>query len=266
MKTSISTANLYTIPFRDTLKIIKSAGFEYIELAEYWKGGDWEIAQHLKNIPVKDVLQMVDDSGLQISTLHDLGGLIENDSDTIISKSTYEYMEYSKSDIPCVVFHTPIKKTSDSNWWPKYKSKVISDLNSFKGDHITCIENLPFFDNYVVPLTDPEEMKAFALEADIHINIDTTHYGQCSIELNKAAIHLKDRVRTIHISDYHDGKQHVFVGDGELNFSEFAQHLDLSLLHAVTIECGIPRGSNDHNYIIEKYKEAKARTEEIFVL
>jgi sugar phosphate isomerase/epimerase len=252
------------LPFIDTLKIIKSAGFDFIELAGHWKGGDWEIAQHLKGIPIIDVLNMVKDSGLQISTLHDMGGLLDNDSDSIISKDTYEYMESAKRDIPCVVFHTPHKKTSDPNWWTKYKSKAISDLNSFKGNHIICIENLPLFENYIIPLTDPEEMIAFVKEADIHVNNDTTHYAQCNIELNNAALHLKDRVRTIHISDYHDGKAHVFVGDGELNFMEFAQRLDLKLLHAVTIECGVPSGNNEYSYYIEKYREAKVRTEELF--
>ena len=131
MITSISTANLFNIPFQDTLKIIKSAGFEYIELAGYWKGGDWEIAQHLKGIPIKDVLQMIDDNGLSISSLHDMGGVIEKDSNTIISKSTYEYMESARREIPCVIFHTPMKKTADQDWWKNYKTKTISDLNAF---------------------------------------------------------------------------------------------------------------------------------------
>ena len=266
MITSISTANLFYIPFQDTLKIIKSAGFDHIELAGYWKGGDWEIAQHLKGIPTKDVLQMIEDNGLSISTLHDMGGIVENDSDTIISKSTYEYMESAKKDIPCVVFHTPMKKTADQSWWGNYKKKTISDLEAFKGKHITCIENLPLFDNYIVPLTKPGEMNDFLIEADIYVNIDTTHYAQCNIELGKAASHLKDRVKTIHLSDYQDGKSHIFIGDGELNFSEFAQKLNLDLLHAVTIECGVPAGNEDHTFIVEKYKEAKQRTEDVFVI
>ena len=265
MITSISTANFYFIPFLDTLKIIKSCGFEYIELAGYWKGGDWEIAQHLKNIPVRDVLMMIEDNGLKISTLHDMGGVVENDTDTIISRSTYEYMDSVNGTIPCVVFHTPMKKTNDPNWWKTYKKKTISDLESFKGEHLICIENMPFFENYMTPLTDPEEMNDFLLEADIFINIDTTHYAQCNIELNNAASHLKDRVKTIHISDFHEGKSHVYIGNGVLNFEEFAHHLNLSLLHAVTIECGLPAGKQGHDYIIEKYKAAKYRTDTVFL-
>lgn len=265
MLTAISTANFYYLPFIDSLNIIKSAGFDYIELAGYWKGGDnWEVAQHLKNIPVKDVLHMVEDSGLKISTLHDMGGVIDDHSDTIISKNTYEYLEYTKEDIPCVVFHTPHKKTTDSDWWKKYKNKAISDLNSFKGNHIICIENMPFFENYIVPLIEPEEMLSFVQEADIHINIDTTHYAQCNIELNKVGSLLKSHIRTIHLSDFIDGKSHVYIGDGDLDLSEFARLISKNELHSVTIECGIPFKKNNYPEAIEKCKEVKARTEKIF--
>ena len=45
MNIAISTANLFFIPFEKALEIYKNAGYEYIELAGYWKGGEWEIAQ-----------------------------------------------------------------------------------------------------------------------------------------------------------------------------------------------------------------------------
>jgi len=264
MNTSISTANFYSTPFNETLQIIKSAGFDYIELAVYWKGGKWEIAQHLKNISVNDVLGMVEDSGLKISTLHDMGGLVENDSDSIISTSTYEYLEKSKKNIPCLVFHTPMKKTTDKNWWDNYKSKTISDMNSIKGNHIICIENLPFFDEYMVPLTDPKEMRVFVDEADIYVNVDTTHYGQCNIDLNHVAKQLKHRIKAIHISDFCDGKPHLYIGDGKLDFYNFSKLLDKKSLHAITIECGLPNGINEKHEIINKYKEARLKIEDIF--
>ncbi|MCD4669951.1 MAG: sugar phosphate isomerase/epimerase, partial [Actinomycetia bacterium] len=101
MLISISTANFFYQPFKDSLKIIKSSGFEYIELAGYWKGGDnWEIAQHLKDINPKEVLKMVNDSGLKIASLHDTGGVIDDSNDSIISSDTYKYLEHSKENIP----------------------------------------------------------------------------------------------------------------------------------------------------------------------
>jgi sugar phosphate isomerase/epimerase len=117
MKLSIASATFYNIPFKETLEIIKKAGFEYIELDIYWKGGDnWEAGQHLKNLKPRDVLKMVKESGLKISSLHDIGGVVYSDNDSLISLDTYEYLEYGVDDIPCVVFHTPHKKTGDIGW------------------------------------------------------------------------------------------------------------------------------------------------------
>lgn len=106
-------------------------------------------------------------------------------------------------------------------------------------------------------------MNDFVNEADIFVNIDTTHYGQCNIDLKHAATILKDRVKTIHISDYMDGKAHLYIGDGELDFLTFAQELNGQSLHAVTIECGIPH--NSHEDTVSHYKRARIKTESFFL-
>lgn len=45
--------------------------------------------------------------------------------------------------------------------------------------------------------------------------------------------------RTVHLSDYVDGKAHVFVGDGGLDFVNGFRGLDLATLHAITLECSV---------------------------
>ena len=125
MNVSIAIATFYYAPFKEALELIKRAGFEYIKLDIYWKGGDnWEAGQHLKNLKPREVLKMVKGSGLKINSLHDIGGVVYKDSDSLIADDTYEYLEYGADDIPCVVFHTPHKKTNDISWWAKYKEKV----------------------------------------------------------------------------------------------------------------------------------------------
>jgi len=85
MNISISTANLYFIPFEKTLELYKRAGYEYIELAGYWRGGEWEMAQHLKDKRPKDVIRLVNDYSLKISSFHDMGGLIEEGAESVIA-------------------------------------------------------------------------------------------------------------------------------------------------------------------------------------
>lgn len=79
MLISFATANLYYIPFEKVLDIIKKAGYEYIELDDYWKGSNgWETAQHLKGYSIDNILSLVDNSGLKIASYHDMGGVLIN--------------------------------------------------------------------------------------------------------------------------------------------------------------------------------------------
>ena len=78
MQISAATANLYTKPFEQVLEIISEAGFQNIELDLFWGRKDWAMAQHLRNVPVKQVIHMVEASGLRIRSIHDGGGVLEN--------------------------------------------------------------------------------------------------------------------------------------------------------------------------------------------
>lgn len=253
MKISMATANFYKLPFIEALDIIARAGYEYIELDEYWKGGNWEVAQHLKGVSPKDVVKAVKDSGLKISVLHDLGGLIEESHNSIISDSTYEYLELV--DIPCISFHTPHKQNADINWWNNFKEKTIKDLEQVSDNKIITIENLMPLENYFVPLLNPNEMYSFLEDTKFYCTFDTTHYAQSGIDILYAATILHDKIRTIHLSDYLNGKSHVYIGDGELDFCSFFSKVNLEKLFSMTIECALPM--DNKNEAIRKSIEVR---------
>lgn len=262
MKIAMATANFYKIPFDRTLDIIAQAGYEYIELDGYWKGGEWEIAQHLKNMKPNEVLNAVKASGLKIASYHDLGGVITENDPSIINPWTFEYL--SLEDIPCVIFHVPHCKTPDENWWNGYKGKVMEDLKSLKekftGNKIITVENILPVTDYQVPLINPHEMLKFVTEADINVTIDTTHYGQSDVDILEAGKVLKNKVSTLHLSDYKDGKAHVYIGDGDLDLKNFYKTLNLNQLYLTTIECDIPHTT--HQEAIENARKAKTMVEE----
>ena len=54
------------------------------------------------------------------------------------------------------------------------------------------------------------------------------------------------------------------ITDGKLDFHNFSKLLDKKSLHAITIECGLPHGINEKHEIINKYKEARLKIEDIF--
>jgi len=259
MNISISTGTFYRVPFRKTLELIKSAGFEYIEILQYWKGGDsWEMAQHLKGIKPKDVFRMVSDSGLRISSLHDGGGVIENGAESVVARNTYEYLECGV-DIPCLIFHTPHtqnQNTGDAQWWNAFQSVAANDLSALKGKTIICVENMAEYDGFTVPLLDPNDLLDFASKSHIFVNIDTSHYAQCGTDMIEAARILRSRTRAVHLSDSTNGRFHVFVGEGTLDLKGFMSNLDKSILHAVTLECDIEYFENDEAKTIERLMQA----------
>ena len=257
MNISIATATFYNTPFTEALELIRLAGFESIELDTYWTGGDnWEVTQHLKNIRPREVLKIVKESGLRINSLHDMGGVIFKDTDTLIGAGTYEYLEYGEQDIPCLAFHAPHKKTGDKSWWSGYAKKAAGDLKALKDKYLVCIENIQNFPGYQTSLIDPDEMLAFVRENGLYINMDTTHYAQCGIDIVSTARAAADYVRGVHFSDYKDGKRHLFPGEGVLDLKGFIKSLKLDKLHAMTLECNIPYEKGRPEVSVEGMKRA----------
>ena len=263
MNIAISTGTFYHVPFHKTLEMIKKSGFDYIELLPYWEGGDsWAMGQHLKNISPKESLKIIKECGLKISSLHDGGGVIEVGKNSIVAKSTFEFLEYGENDIPCIVFHVPHKKTDDIKWYDAYRVIVGDDLRAIK-NKIICIENLPNFDGFAALSSEPCDLLEFSKENEIYITIDTTHYAEMGIDIIEAAKILKERVRTVHLSDYLAPKRHVFVGEGILDLRGFINQLDISRLHAVTIECDIEYHEDDTTKTVERLTNALNYTKSI---
>lgn len=257
MHIAVSTGTFYQIPFPRALALIKAAGFDYIEVLLHWQGGDnWEMAQHLRGIPPRDVLRMVEDSGLEISSLHDGGGVIEEGAGSVVMPCVYEYLEYG--DIPCMVFHTPHKRTDDPHWWENYRIKAGDDLRAIGEKCIVCVENMFHFPGYAVPLVEPAEMMRFISENGLYANIDTTHCAQAGTDIIQAAKALGGRVRAVHLSDYAEGKAHLFPGEGILELTGFFAALDKPKLHAVTLECDIAYDESDEARTIARLREARA--------
>jgi len=255
MNIAISTGTFYKVPFYKVLELIKKAGFEYIELLQHWQGGsNWEVAQHLKRISPKETLKLIRESGLKISSLHDGGGVIEEGKESVVAKSTYEFLEFGNDEIPCIVFHVPHKKTNDKSWANVYRSFAGKCLNTFK-NQIICIENMPEFNGYETISSEPYDLLKFTTEYDIYINFDSTHYAQMDINIVDAAQILRDRVRTVHLSDYKNPNTHVYPGEGDLNLSGMLKQLNKNALHAITIECSIEYNEKETAKTIDRLKK-----------
>ncbi|CAG0933688.1 hypothetical protein TFLX_03175 [Thermoflexales bacterium] len=268
MHTSIATANFYFLPFRQTLEIIAEAGFEQIELDLFWERGPWAVAQHLKGMAAREVVDLIDQSGLKVSSLHDASGVVDNAHSIqgFINPRLAEYLDQLGYAPGCIVFHTPhIEGPYDQCWWQTIADQIVEAAEFYRSSETAVtLENMPFFDGYYVPLTTPQELLAFVTQSALGVTLDTTHYAQIGVDVVQAAGILQRKIKTIHLSDFVAGQAHVFIGDGELDFISLFRVLELSALHSITLECSVGfLGENPldlpHAKMVDRLKTALSR-------
>lgn len=243
MHISIATANLYYLPFYQALEIIADAGFAYIELALYWERGSWAMAQHLRDVGARQIVQAIERSGLRVSSIHDGGGVLYNahSIEGFINPhlaATLDELGYAPESI---VFHTPhIEGAYDQAWWRSIAGSIAEAAARYRSrETVVTLENMPPFAGYTVPLGTPCDLLEYAAKCDLEVTLDTTHYAQMGIDIGQAARILGDRIRTIHLSDYLGGQTHLFPGEGTLDFTAFFQVLAFSTLSAITLESSV---------------------------
>ena len=243
MRISFATANFFFLPFDETLEIISEAGFQNIELDLFWEWNYWAMAQHLRDIPIPNVIQSVHRSGLKITSIHDGGGVLSDHTSVAgyVNPQLDEYLDLLGYAPEYMVFHTPHAPGSwDADWWNNISGDILRTLEPYRAfcNYLT-LENMPYFEGFTVPLTTPEELRTFVSSRGLGVNLDTTHYAHMGVDIKGAAKILNGTIRSVHLSDYALDRAHVFVGEGELDLAGFVSLLDPTILDCVTLECSV---------------------------
>jgi len=209
----------------------------------YWERKSWAMAQHLKNVSPREVVHCVAQAGLKVSSIHDGGGVLENNRSIqgYINPTLDEYLNHLGYPPDCLVFHTPhIEGKQDQKWWERTSEQIANVLEAYKRYASTItIENMPEFEGYTVAITTPQALNEYGLSHALGVTLDTTHCALGKIDIVEAAQILRETVRTIHLSDFRSDAPHTFIGEGDLNLPGFFSTLDLSRLKAITLECGL---------------------------
>ena len=248
---SISTSTFYNRPIEEALSIIKESGFQYIELTIYWKGDKWETAQHLRDVSPKKVINLIEDNGLKIATIHDTGGLVHKDTKQILSDKLLEYLQLVNYDIETVVVHSPFMR--DPNLWAKFKKNYLQELTHLAKKTTVSIENMSRLPDFFVPLMDLAHLYDYAKTNKFFINIDTSHCGESRIDLLDAKKRYGDLFKTVHLSDYRS-KKFVQLGKGDLPLENFIKVLDKDTTRVLTVECNADQNLSNRE-LVEYIKE-----------
>jgi sugar phosphate isomerase/epimerase len=241
MVISVATATYYHLPFEQALEIIARAGFEFIELDLFWERKELAMAQHLRGCAPRDAARLIAQAGLKVASIHDGGGVLDG-PDSIcgfINPALAETLDALGYAPDCLVFHTPhVEGSQGGTWWQMLAGQAAAALEPYRRScGAITIENMPLFDGYNVSMVIPEALMAFVQEAGLGVTLDTTHAAWMGMDITRAAEIFRGRVYTVHLSDFVEGKPHVFIGDGELDFPKFLRALDFSALRSITLEC-----------------------------
>jgi len=272
MLLSVATANLFFRPFENVVDVIAEAGFQNIELDLYWERKTWAMAQHLKDVPAKQVIHWVEQCGLKVSSIHDGGGVLAgaNSIRGYINPNLDDYLQAMGYAPECLVFHTPhVEGDPGPGWWERTTGQITGALEPYRkaGTWVT-VENMPFFAGYFVPLTMPETLYAFAVAHGLNVTLDTTHYAQIGTDIVAAGRILQDRIKTVHLSDFIAGRSHVFIGEGVLDLAGFFQVIGQEQLNAVTLECSLsspdrPAQEMGYDELVARMRAARAKVQEL---
>jgi sugar phosphate isomerase/epimerase len=263
---SVATANFYFMPFDETVDLIAEAGFQFAELDLYWEGGKWSMAQHLKGVTARQAVDAVHRAGLRVSSIHDGGGMLEAPDSCrgYINPMLDEFLDQPGYAPECIVFHTPhIQGFLDSMWWQQLSDRIVQALEAYRSRcRFVTIENMPPIEGYSVPLLTPQALAHFARQNHLGVTIDTTHYAQMGVDIVEAAQVLKGLARSVHLSDFIDGRSHVLIGEGGLDLAGFIRAIDKSGVSIVTLECSLVNSVyGDRAEILSRLKLAKERME-----
>ncbi len=247
MKISISTGCFYFLPFEKALRIIKAAGFKYVEILSYWKDKDWEVGQNVKGLSYYQIKKIVSKMGLEISAFHDSSGAIYNQDDLSVTQETIHYFNKSKKNL--LVVHPPYSNNLSEDWWKDYKDFLIRQYDNLKLKYNNiCIENLSPFDDYKISLDTLDKLNQFCTDNNLFVNLDFTHVIKNKIDLRNAICTLNPLIRSIHISGICQDKK-VHFDKSDINVLDYIKFLNLKKLENITIETTFEKNLTEKQYV-----------------
>lgn len=214
---ALSTGSLHNYGLNRVWRFAAEAGFDAVEVMI---DGKWDTRQ------AGYLRQLMAEHRLPIAALHTPFRPIAGFGDDYPACVRRALALAAEVGARSVVAHPETADGTDHGTWMIDQYDELSP----PGGPVLAIENLPY-----VPITRRTRQHTFVTSPKYAtctaervarfpaITFDTTHFATASVDILDAYGALRERVRHVHLSDYHDGKEHRLPGRGDL-------HLDLFLL------------------------------------
>jgi sugar phosphate isomerase/epimerase len=248
MKLLLSTGTLYKKSPWAVAEMARRAGFDGIELVLGYGfqgvSGEEEIASILKHGEIWGI-------HAPFYRIKGWGSLFDSFRKTIDLAERYR--------IPLVTFHPPRWVDLEFSFFRQLKQ--IKDFQAKFGSRFLsiAIENMPvshgFFKIGTYFLSRPASLIEFAKAHNLYLTLDLTHLGtrEKNFLENVRKFLATGRVKNIHLSDYKNGREHLFPGKGSLPLREVLETLHATHYNgAITLEL-LPREiEGDFREMLEK--------------
>ena len=226
---SLSTGFLHTWDYREVLNIISQTKCSNIEL----------FTSNYINVPLIDLEREIIKNDLTVNSIHTpLDFLLRPDEDE--SYWILKCIEIAKT-FGAKIITTHIvyidKDGTDENVDDQHKRNLEMFANN---DIIVCTENLPLKtsesqkDSFLRRYT---KLKEFITKTGVFMTYDTTHWASTNTSILDGYEYFKGHIRNIHLSDYRNGIEHMILGTGDIQITEFIKKLhDDDYSYPLTIE------------------------------
>jgi sugar phosphate isomerase/epimerase len=230
MELILSTGSIRGVTPTRLFAIAQTAGFEGLE---------YVVAPDHTAAAIGEIKRLAEETGLPVRNVHAPYLPVPGWGDQIQSlKLTVELASHLEAR--SVTFHPPQRVMQDVDF-----ARWISSTGDFQrdvggGEIIVTMENMPkvrSWRGFRVPFTtspfryqDRDELWELLEKHNLFMTFDTTHYGTTGESLGGCYAQFRERVRTIHLSNFRsrDFEEHTPLDDGDLDLRGFLRRVESS--------------------------------------
>ncbi len=187
----------------------------------------------------RDIQNLIAETGLRVRNVHAPYAPVPGWGDEV--ESLLRAVDLAgRLEARSVTFHPPQRVMEDVPF-----ARWISEVDDFQrdvgqGTVLVSIENMPkvrSWRGFKVPFTTSPfryqnrgELWELLERHNLHMTFDTTHLGTTGESLDATFSQFRDRVRTIHLSNFRrrDFEKHTSLDDGDLDLRGFLQRVESS--------------------------------------